>query len=246
MNHQPQHMHNMKQQSVDTTPAMPNAAQNSAGTPPQNLDFILSERSEKDFKRAAEHSNKVRFWKVALPVFGLIIIACIAGALMLRSFLSPDVTIDNITVTNGKLVMENPTLNGYDDEKRPFLLTASRAIQDAKNPTRVELQNIFAELPYEDDTTARINADNAVYDADLKTLVLNNKVKVETDNGMKVELSNADVNLGTGTLVTNEPVFASSPQADISASKLLVEERGGRLVFEGNVKMVLRPGEATE
>lgn len=246
MNHQPQHMRNMKPQSVNVATAVPDVAQNSAAVPPQNLDFILSERSDKEFKRAADHSNKVRFWKLALPVFGLLIIACIAGALMVRSYLTPDVTIDNITVTNGKLVMENPTLNGYDDEKRPFLLTASRAIQDAKNPTRVELQNIFAELPYEDNTMARINADNAVYDADLKTLVLNNKVKVETDNGMKVELRNADVNLGTGTLVTEEPVFASSPQADISASKLLVEERGGRLVFEGNVKMVLRPGELAE
>ena len=57
-----------------------------------------------------------------------------------------------------------------------------------KIPQEWNCKNIFAELPYEDDTIARINADNAVYDADLKTLVLNNKVKVETDNGMKVEL----------------------------------------------------------
>lgn len=167
----------------------------------------------------------------------------VAGTLLLQKMLLPDLEIANIEVNDGKLVMENPNLNGMDENQRPYRLRADRAIQDAENPAVVELQAIIATLPMDDKLSADIVAGNGIYDSDAKTLVLSREVKVKTSDGMEIHLQDADVDIDKGTLMTRSPITATSAQADISSSSLLVEEGGDRLVFEGKVRMTLRPKE---
>ena len=90
--------------------------------------------------------------------------------------------------------------------------------------------------------SANVVAGNGVYDADAKTLILRETVEVITTDGMFIRLEGADVDLENGTLITNSPITATSPQADISSSTLHVEENGDRLIFDGNVRMTLKPG----
>ena len=215
-------------------------AGNVAGNAP-NLDFITSDNREKEYRQAVKHSNKVRFWKVALPVLAILIILGISIALVVRSFSNSDAIVEGINVSNGKLVMENPQLNGVDKNKRPYNLSATRAVQDISNPARVELQKILAELPMDDKTTATITAGMGVYDAEAKTLILNEQINVTTTSGMALFLQDASIDIGNSSMQTTNPISATSPQADISALSLQVEEGGNRLLFEGKVRMTLRP-----
>lgn len=206
-----------------------------------SLEFLTAERSDLEFQKANRHSGLVRFLKIALPVLAVVIIVLIAGALIARQFLLPNIDIGNIRMDDGKLVMENPNLNGVDQNQRPYSLRADRAIQDASNPSVVELQKISATLPMEQNISADILAGNGVYDADAKTLVLKENIRVETSDGMSIQMLGADVDIQNGTLVTSSPIVASSPQADISSNSMAVEDGGKRLVFEGGVKLTLRP-----
>ena len=63
---------------------------------------------------------------------------------------------------------------------------------------------------------------------------------------MEIYLQDADVDIDKGTLMTLSPITATSAQADISSASLLVEDGGDRLVFEGKVRMTLRPKEANK
>ncbi|MEM9277826.1 MAG: LPS export ABC transporter periplasmic protein LptC [Pseudomonadota bacterium] len=205
------------------------------------LEFISGQRSEKEFRNAVRHSGRVRFLKYAMPVVGIVIILALVITLVVRQFLIPDIDLGVIAVQDGKLVMENPNLNGFDRNKRPFQLSADKAIQDARQPKRVELIKISATLPIDEAVSAEIKAGNGVFDAEAKTLVLSEQVNVQTNDGMKIDLEDADVDIGEGVLKTFNPVFASSPQADISADSLEIQESGERVVFEGTVRMTLRP-----
>ena len=60
---------------------------------------------------------------------------------------------------------------------------------------------------------------------------------------MRFDLEDADIDIGQGQLKTSNPVFASSSQADISADSLEVGESGEHVVFEGKVRIILRPRE---
>lgn len=211
-----------------------------------DLDFILAERREAEFERAVKHSGKVKLLKIALPIVGVLIILGISAALVINSLLSAGITVGNITASDGKLVMENPQLNGFDSNQRPYNLTANKAVQDAKNPMLVELQDISASLPIDDRLSANVRAGQGFYNADAKTLALDKEVHVVTNDGMSLTLQDADVDIGAGTLTTNNAILATSPQADISAQSLVVHENGAHLIFEGGVRMTLRPGAIKE
>lgn len=208
-----------------------------------DLDFISNDMRQHEFEQAVRHSDKVRVLKIFFPVLGALIIIGILAALIIRALLTPDLDISNISITDGKLVMENPKLNGFDGEQRPYNLTANKAVQDASNPSRVELEKILAELPIDEKVSATITAGNGVYDAEAKTLLLGDQVHVETNDGIKIDLEYADVDIRNGTLKTSSPIFASSPQADISAGSLVVEDEGTRIIFDKNVRMTLRPAQ---
>ncbi len=205
------------------------------------LDFLVGERGELEFQKAAAHSGLVRFLKIFLPILAILIILLIAGALVVRQFMLPNLDIGNIEMNDGKLIMENPKLNGVDQNQRPYNLSADRAIQDASNPSVVELQRIIATLPMEQNLTADITAGNGVYDAEAKTLQLKERVTVQTSDGMSIELMDADVDIASGAMTTNSPIKATSPEADIASSSMIVDKSGERLIFEGNVRMTLRP-----
>lgn len=208
-----------------------------------NLDFISTDNREREYQEALKHSTKVKFWKITFPIIGVLVILGIMGALFIKSFAVPDITVERIDISDGKLVMENPELSGFDKNKRPYNLTATKAIQDASNPNQVELEDILAELPMDETITATIKAGNGIYDADAKTLELSKTVNLETSSGMVLILEDASVDIGNSIMHTNNPITGKSAQADISSNAMMIEDGGNKLIFEGRVRMTLRPDE---
>lgn len=208
-----------------------------------NLDFISTDNREREYQEALKHSTKVKFWKIAFPVIGVLVILGIMSALFIKSFAVPNVTVEGINVSDGKLVMENPELSGFDKSKRPYSLSATKAIQDASNPNQVELEDIQAELPMNEKITATIKAGNGIYDADAKTLELSRKVNLVTSSGMTLSLEDASVDIGNSIMHTNNPITGKSAQVDISSNAMMIEDGGNKLIFEGRVRMTLRPDE---
>lgn len=206
------------------------------------LEFLSIDRGEHAYEAAQRHSGYVKFWKMALPATGFVIILGISGALLANSMFAPEAEVASISLDDGNLVMENPELNGFDKNQRAYSLTALRAVQDVANPTRIALEKISAELPIDDTVSASIDAGNGIYDAELKTLILDKKIEVTTTSGLRLNLDDANIDIGEGVLSTSGAVVATSPQADISADSLSVSDNGNRIVFNGTVRMVLRPG----
>ena len=199
------------------------------------------ERGAVEFERAHRHTRNVRWLKILLPAIAFLILLVLLAVFAFRSLVTAQIEIGDVSVSDGKLVMENPTLNGFDGKKRPYDLTATRAIQDVANPSRVELQEIRANLPIDEKLNASISAGTGFYDADAKTLRLGDVVEVNTNDGMTIELQDAQIDIGSGFLKTDKPIKAQSPQASISAGSMTISESGGLIVFDNKVFMVLDP-----
>ncbi len=217
------------------------------GTPthpdPQARVIInAADRQANEFAKAQRHTDRVRILKIALPTLAVLIILGFVAALVIRSVISPLIDLGGISINDGKLVMENPELSGFDGKDRPYSLSASRAAQDVENPARVELETISAILPIDETVSASVSAGRGLYDAEAKTLILDREVRLLTTDGMEMFLQDADVDIETGKLQTGNPVWAKSPGAEISSGSLLVEDNGKRIVFEEKVKMTLVPG----
>ncbi|MCF6320185.1 MAG: LPS export ABC transporter periplasmic protein LptC [Rhizobiaceae bacterium] len=206
-----------------------------------NLEFIGREREVGDFENAAKHSRRVVVLKRLLPLAGIIIIALILAALFMRPKLPANITIGSAGIENGKLVMQNPKLNGFDPQNRPYSVEAVRALQSVEDPTQVELDQIKAKLPMEDGVWADIIAGNGSFDVTEKKLELGGGINIVTTDGMTMNLSDAYIDIKAGSMVTDRAIKFSSDNATISSQSLEIFENGDRIIFDTNVRLIIQP-----
>lgn len=205
------------------------------------MAFANGSRSPEEFARAARHSRRVRFLKLALPIGGGLSMAIIIVAYLYSIFSLPSIDPGEARVADGKLVMSNPKISGADSNNRPYTLTADRAVQDAGNPTRVTLEKIDGQFAIDDDNVAAVQAGMGVYDSVKKTLVLSGTVAVDTRDGMSIRMEGASIDIETGRLTTDQPVSVDTGRAQVRSQSLTVGDEGKRIIFDKGVRMTLNP-----
>ena len=193
------------------------------------------------FRNAARHSRNVRVLKVALPVLAV----AMAGVFIFQSYrLTPpavEIKADATAVSEGKLVMSNPTLQGFTEENQPYTMSALRAVQDIANEAVLELEGIAATLPIGADTSATIDAPTGVFDRTANTLDINSKINIKTSDGAVATLNSAHVDIAAGRMTTDQPVEITYKDASINSDTLSVEKNGKLVVFEKRVRVHIVP-----
>ncbi|MCO6049454.1 LPS export ABC transporter periplasmic protein LptC [Mesorhizobium sp. RP14(2022)] len=200
------------------------------------------------FRRARAHSRTVHLLRWLLPV-----LACLVAAVFIYfsySSIPAEITVqaENSSVSDGKLVMANPKVDGFTREELPYSMTAARAVQELAKEDLVELQEINALLPVDAEQTALIKAAKGVYDRVKNTLTIKAEdnatgVRIETSDGTVANLRDVSVDVGKSTMQASGRVEIEREDASISADKLSVSENGKLFVFENKVHMVIKPSQ---
>ena len=201
---------------------------------------------EAAFLAARRHTRRVRFLKRLLPALAVSITLVFAAW---SWFVTPGkVSIDVASsgFVDGKLIMASPKLDGYTRDNLPYSMTASRAIQEPGNMDRFELEDIVASLPLTRDQLADVSARTGFYDNTTRQLNIDSPISIVTSDGLRASLTDAVIDVGTGSLETQEPVDIRLDGSSITADSLQVKENGKALVFERNVRMTLDPAQLRE
>ncbi|MBL4696691.1 MAG: LPS export ABC transporter periplasmic protein LptC [Rhizobiaceae bacterium] len=209
-------------------------------------DFMSSTREPGEFERALRHSGKVRRLKVILPIIAIVVVLGFVGAIALRSVSLPNISIGSLDLSDGKLVMKNPKLNGVDGKQRPYNLVAEKAIQDLSKPGEIELESIIARLPMDDGVFANVTAVRGIYNSEKRTLTMIGEVTMKTETGLDALLYDVDMDIASGSLQTSKPVSLKSESADIFADSMQVERNGEYIIFEKRVRLTLYPSAIQE
>lgn len=198
-------------------------------------------RPEKSYEAARRHSRRVGVLKIGLPVGALLLMGIFAGWAWLSSPGGFSVDLTGSAVKDGKLVMANPTLNGFTKDNLPYAMTAERAIQDLTNTSIIALEKIDARLPIEAEKWADITADDGVFDNEANTLDVTSAMTITTNEGMRADLKSAFVDMTSGRIISSEPVRISLKGSLLNANTMTVEDRGKIIVFEDKVRMTILP-----
>jgi lipopolysaccharide export system protein LptC len=194
------------------------------------------------FRRALNHSRRVRLLKIALPVAALVI----GGAFVVYSYLSVpgsvSFDVSESAYADGKLVMANPKLDGYTKDKRPYSMSAMRALQHVDDAAVVELEGLAAKVPVGSDRVATIGAERGVYNRENDTLEIPSPITVETSDGTTAALKSADLDILKGILRTSDPLSITMKGVRIEANSMRVLDSGHVLLFDKHVKLQLDPG----
>lgn len=196
-------------------------------------------RLDKARKSARRHSIFVRLLRFTLPVVGTLIALGVVGMVVFQNLLS-GLSIGDISLTTEGLVMSNPHLSGNDGD-RSYSVQADRAIQRITNPQVIDLENITAQITIAPGETLSITSRNGTFDTQMETLKLTNGITASHSKGYTAEFEYLDINMKTGTMLTNDAVDVTSNGGYIDAGSMEFDQRNNVLNFRQGVKMKLLP-----
>jgi lipopolysaccharide export system protein LptC len=190
---------------------------------------------------AARHSRLVRRLKVILPLVAVLIGVVFIGVSVVRAFLPENLQVENATIENGKIVMQNPAISGRNKQDISYSMKAVRALQDIANPDIITLETIHAEMPVNDTLVATVEATSGIYDRGGNTLNMNAPFSISMNNGLVADFQTAYLDINAGEMQTKKPIAISMNGGSIVAQSLRMTDKGRIVTFEGMVKVVVDP-----
>jgi lipopolysaccharide export system protein LptC len=198
---------------------------------------------EARFAAAARHSRIVRALRIAVPAAVILALAAVILVSIFNPFrmLLPKLPIDigNLVVSGTKITMESPHLSGYSTDRRPYEVWAKTATQDVTVPDRVELKTLHAKVLMEDRSTVMLEAVNGLMDTKQQLLELRKDIYLQTTAGYEAWMNQAFVDMGKGTVTSDEHVDVKWTGGTLSADKMKITGGGDVVRFDGNVVMNL-------
>lgn len=215
--------------------------------PPHDLDrreaASFVPRAAPDFRRAARHSARVRFFRRALPISLVVAVLILAAIPYIASFklkIELPFEVGHLTLSGTRLTMELPKLSGFTDDNRGYAVTAQTATQDLNAPDLVDLSDIEARLEMADKGWAKLEAKTGTLNVKSQFVTLGGGVDLSMNGGYGGHLQDAEVDVKKGTIVTEKPVVFTYLDGKLVADKLSVADRGQKALFEGNVQLDFR------
>jgi lipopolysaccharide export system protein LptC len=196
---------------------------------------------EARFAVAKRHSRIVRALRIVVPAAVILSLAAIILVSIFNPFrmLLPKLPLEmgNLVVSGTKITMESPHLSGYSPDRRPYEVWAKTATQDVTDPDHVELKTLRAKVLMEDQSTVTLDALNGLMDTKQQLLDLHKDIYLQTTKGYEAWLSQAFVDMGKGTVTSDEHVDVKWADGTLSADKLKITGGGEVVRFDGHVVM---------
>jgi lipopolysaccharide export system protein LptC len=207
--------------------------------------FPASKRSDTEliYRGALRHSRHVRWLRAAvLTCITALLLGVIAANYLpsLGEIRLPG-ELGKLVINGTKITMQAPKLTGYTNDARPYEFTANAAAQDILKPDLVELDQIHAKMGMADKSTVEMTAPSGIYDMKGNTLTLNDDIALASSTGYAARLSEALVDMKSGSVVSNKPVKVKLLNGSLNGQRMEITEKGDVIRFEGGVAMTLLP-----
>src|SRR5262249_14661998 len=125
----------------------------------------------------------------------------------------------------------------YSPDRRPYEVWAKTATQDVTSPDHVELNTLHAKVLMEDQSTVTLEALAGLMDTKQQQLELRKNIYLQTSAGYEAWLSQAFVDMGKGTVRSDEHVDVKWAEGTLSADKMKITGGGEVARFDGHVVM---------
>lgn len=189
--------------------------------------------------------RRIALLKVALPLVALALIAAVfafPGDRFANGLSVDRVALDLIE----GLRLERPRFAGETSDGRPFTVVADWALPDGPEPETVRLGPVEAGIRVDAARRLTLRAGGGELRVMDETLRLTDGVTLATSDGYTLSAESALADLDAGALLAEGPIAGAGPLGEIRSMTMRAARRaeGDYIWFEGDVRVVLRPGGA--
>ena len=150
------------------------------------------------------------------------------------------IDVGNVVVSGTKITMQSPHMAGFTPDRRPYEVNAVTAMQDITNPNFIELETLKAKVEMEDKSMVLMDARKGYFKNREQLLDLHENV-ILTSPSYVARLSEATIDMGKGTVISNKPVNVKMMDGVLDSQRLEITGRGELMTFYGGVVMNLNP-----
>ena len=111
---------------------------------------------------------------------------------------------------------------GFSPDQRPYEFWAKTATQDLTDPDHVDLKTLRAKVLMEDQSTVTLDARTGCYDSKQQLLDLHKDIFLQSSTGYEARLTQAFVDMGKGTVTSDEHVDVKLLNGTLTADKLRI------------------------
>lgn len=214
-----------------------------AGMTMAEKDFSGYDWSARIRTTASEALRYSRFVVVMKRVLSgaafLIIFAVLAFFFVQRQPRQLQMSYETLGHVENDLAMLKPRLTGADAKGNPFVITADRAVQDAKNAKKASLTNLEADLALDSNNWLNARARTGMVDMNTGQLELSGGIDVFTGTGYELHSRSASANLKQSVIHGHEPVTGQGPDGTLRADEFHADRATHLLTLSGNVRMTV-------
>ena len=138
-----------------------------------------------------------------------------------------------------KQIMKKPRFQGMSNDNKPYFVTADYAVQ--KNDNEIVLHKVKADMVMEDSSWMMITANEGLLDSLGKMLFFSGKVHIFHDSGYEFATEKVKIDTAEENIYSESAVKGHGMAGSISAERFTAYDRGERMLFDGNVKLVILP-----
>lgn len=205
-----------------------------------NYGYDWSARVRSTTTEALRYSHFVKVMKRALSFGAFAIIAAVlVFFFMERQPRRLELAYEKLGIVKNDLAMMKPHLTGADSKGNPFVITAERAVQDAKNPKRATMKNMEADLTLDKGNWLNARARDGMVDMNTGQLELSGGIDVFSANGYELHSATASANLKQSIIHGHETVTGQGPLGRLRADSFHADRDTGLLTLNGHVQMTL-------
>lgn len=194
-----------------------------------------------DVRRSRRYSAFVGWMKFLLPVAAVVLVAMIVWWPRLESnpgfrFSFGDLERDE----GGTLGVTKARFAGTDNNQRPFVVTADRAVQK-DGFDLFDLIALQADITTDNGTWISVTADHGEFSRSARVLRLAGTVDVFTNAGYELHSNEAVIDLNTGTLKSPAGIAGHGPLGMLQADTLTYTSGNKVLNLAGRVRVTINP-----
>lgn len=221
-------------------------------------DHFASREDAKQQARAAllpsPATAESPLWDRAIMVlrYGLPVLAVLFGltAMLYPIVMGEEVSFtlsrDDVNRSGDQLLMENMHYTGTDRRNRMFEVKAAAGRQDSPTAPTISLDEIAAAMEVEPGNTARVMADNGIYETATARLLIDGGVNLTTDNGYSLTLADVEVLLKEKLAESKGGVTGDTPLGSISADRMRLDIKQSVGTFDGHVRIRIVPNRVSK
>lgn len=196
---------------------------------------------------AQRHSRRVRWLRLGLPVLAVgLCVGLVATVLWptARKGTLPTADLASVAINGTKVVMQQPVLQGYGKQSKPYELRAETATQDLRAPHLVDLAKLNARIGLNDGSSALLRAVQGHYNTTEQKLEVREGVNVKAESqGYDAHFTQAIFDFKANTVVSQEPVTVKFREGLVKADSMSITQGGTHITFKGRVNMTITPPE---